>query len=193
MNLYNFMDGSDGLAGGMTVFGFGALGAAAVGSATDIGLASLCIAAAAAGFLFHNFHPARVFLGDAGSIPLGFLAGSLGLAGWARESWPLWFPVLVFSPFVIDASLTLAARLLRGEKPWRAHREHAYQRMVAGGLGHRRTALLWYLLMAACAFSGLLGLGLSASGQWILLAAWAGLYGILAVVTTRRFPLRQRT
>jgi UDP-N-acetylmuramyl pentapeptide phosphotransferase/UDP-N-acetylglucosamine-1-phosphate transferase len=191
MNLYNFMDGSDGLAGGMALAGFGALGAAAaLGGAPEFAAACLCIAAAAAGFLLHNFHPARVFLGDAGSIPLGFLAGALGLAGWVQGLWPAWFPALVFSPFIVDASLTLTARLLRGEKPWRAHRQHAYQRMVAGGLGHRRTALAWYVLMAACAASGLVGLRLASNAQWLLVAGWALAYGILAAVTTRLFPLR---
>jgi UDP-N-acetylmuramyl pentapeptide phosphotransferase/UDP-N-acetylglucosamine-1-phosphate transferase len=190
MNLYNFMDGSDGLAGGMTVVGFGALGIAAAGQAPDVATACLCVAGAAAGFLWHNFHPARVFLGDAGSIPLGFLAGSLGLSGWAQGLWPAWFPVLVFSPFIVDASLTLAIRLARGEKPWRAHREHVYQRMVAGGLGHRRTALLWYALMAACAASALAGLRLERDGQWLLVAGWVFVYGILAAATARRFPLR---
>jgi UDP-N-acetylmuramyl pentapeptide phosphotransferase/UDP-N-acetylglucosamine-1-phosphate transferase len=192
MNLYNFMDGADGLAGGMALFGFGALGVAAMDAAPDIGVACFCVAAAAGGFLWHNFHPARVFLGDAGSIPLGFLAGSLGLAGWAKGLWPAWFPLLVFSPFIVDASLTLAARLLRGQKPWQAHREHAYQRMVSGGLGHRRTALLWYALMAACAASALAGLRLSATPQWALVGGWVLIYGILAAVTTRRFPLPRK-
>jgi UDP-N-acetylmuramyl pentapeptide phosphotransferase/UDP-N-acetylglucosamine-1-phosphate transferase len=193
MNLYNFMDGSDGLAGGMALIGFGAMGLAAIGSAPALAVACLCIAGAAGGFLWHNFHPARVFLGDAGSIPLGFLAASLGVAGWVGGSWPAWFPVVVFSPFVVDASLTLAFRVMRGQKPWQAHREHAYQRMVAGGLGHRRTALLWYALMAACAASGLLGLQLAVGGQWALVVAWLVIYGILAAVTTRRFPLPART
>jgi UDP-N-acetylmuramyl pentapeptide phosphotransferase/UDP-N-acetylglucosamine-1-phosphate transferase len=193
MNLYNFMDGSDGLAGGMALFGFGALGVGALASAPDMAVACFCIAAAAAGFLLHNFHPARVFLGDAGSIPLGFLAGSLGLAGWARGLWPAWFPLLVFSPFVVDATFTLAARVLRGSKPWQAHREHIYQRMVAGGLGHRHTALLWYALMAACAASALLGLQLDAAGQWALVAGSVVIYGILAAVTTRRFPQPKKT
>ncbi len=193
MNLYNFMDGADGLAGGMSLFGFSALGIAALDLSPDLGVACFCIAAAAGGFLWHNFHPARVFLGDAGSIPLGFLAGSLGLLGWSRGLWPPWFPLLVFSPFVVDATLTLIARLLRGEKPWQAHREHVYQRMVAGGLGHRRTALLWYALMAACSASALLVLELSAALQWALMAAWAVIYGILAAVTKRRFPLRQKS
>jgi UDP-N-acetylmuramyl pentapeptide phosphotransferase/UDP-N-acetylglucosamine-1-phosphate transferase len=192
MNLYNFMDGSDGLAGGMALFGFGAFGIGAMASAPDVAVVSFCIAAAAAGFLWHNFHPARVFLGDAGSIPLGFLAGALGLAGWARGLWPAWFPLLVFSPFVVDATLTLFARLLRGSKPWQAHRQHVYQRMVAGGLGHRRTALLWYALMAACAVSAVAGLALETAGQQALLGGWFFIYGILAAVTTRRFPLRTK-
>ena len=192
MNLYNFMDGADGLAGGMALFGFGALGVAAMDAAPDIAVACFCVAAAAGGFLWHNFHPARVFLGDAGSIPLGFLAGSLGLSGWSSGLWPAWFPLLVFSPFIVDASLTLAARLLRGQKPWQAHREHAYQRMVSGGLGHRRTALLWYAVIAACAASALAGLRLSATPQWALVAGWVLIYGILAAVTTRRFPLPRK-
>ena len=188
MNLYNFMDGADGLAGGMAVIGFGTLGLAAIESAPELAAAGLCIAAAAGGFLWHNFHPARVFLGDAGSIPLGFLAGTLGLIGWSKGLWPLWFPVLVFSPFVVDATLTLVSRILRGRKPWQAHREHAYQRMVAGGLGHRRTALLWYLLMAASAASALLALRLSVVMQWSMVVGWALIYGILAAVTYKRFP-----
>lgn len=192
MNLYNFMDGADGLAGGMAVIGFGALGVAAWGEAPDLATACLCLAGAAAGFLWHNFHPARVFLGDAGSIPLGFLAGSLGLAGWLQALWPPWFPLLVFSPFVVDATLTLALRLRRGEKPWQAHRQHVYQRMVAGGLGHRRTALAWYALMAAAAASALAALRLSPGLQWAVLLCWLAIYGILAVALGRRFPVKSK-
>ncbi len=87
MNLYNFMDGADGLAGGMTLFGFGAFAiVAANGGAYELAAACGCIAGAAAGFLFHNFPPAKVFLGDAGSVPLGFLAAALGIAGCAATS-----------------------------------------------------------------------------------------------------------
>jgi UDP-N-acetylmuramyl pentapeptide phosphotransferase/UDP-N-acetylglucosamine-1-phosphate transferase len=113
-NLYNFMDGADGLAGGMAVFGFGAY-AAAAGWAGAPGFAAvnLVVAAAAAGFLVFNFPPARVFMGDVGSIPLGFLAAAHGLAGWAQGLWPIWFPAAIFAPFVLDASVTLARRALR--------------------------------------------------------------------------------
>jgi UDP-N-acetylmuramyl pentapeptide phosphotransferase/UDP-N-acetylglucosamine-1-phosphate transferase len=151
-NLYNFMDGSDGMAGGMSVIGFSAYAIAATLAGEEaLATLSLCIAAAAAAFLVFNFHPARIFLGDVGSVPLGFLAGALGLVGWRAEAWPLWFPLAVFAPFIADASLTLARRAARGERVWQAHRDHYYQRMVRGGLGHRGTAYIAYALMAASA------------------------------------------
>jgi UDP-N-acetylmuramyl pentapeptide phosphotransferase/UDP-N-acetylglucosamine-1-phosphate transferase len=176
VNLYNFMDGSDGLAGGMALIGFGGYAVAALSGPVpqiDVGIASATIAGAAAGFLLFNFHPARVFLGDSGSIPLGFLAGALGYWGWLRGTWPVWFPALVFSPFIVDASVTLARRLARGEKFWQAHREHYYQRMVQSGIGHARTALAWYLLMFAGIALANWALALPPAGQWLAVAAWA--------------------
>ena len=156
LNLYNFMDGSDGLAGGMTLFGFSSYGIAAwLGGDEAFAIINFCVAAAAAAFLVFNFHPARIFMGDAGAIPLGFLAAILGMMGWKNGIWPLWLPVLVFFPFIADASVTLARRGLRGEKVWQAHREHYYQRMVQCGFGHRNTALLGYLLMLAAGASAI--------------------------------------
>jgi len=151
-NLYNFMDGADGLAGGMAVLGFAAYaGAAHMAGGSVLTAASASIAAAALAFLPLNFHPARLFMGDAGSVPLGFLAGALGVLGWRDGFWPLWFPVLVFAPFVCDATLTLLKRLLRRERVWQAHKEHYYQRLVRMGFGHRGTAWIEYAVMAACA------------------------------------------
>ena len=151
-NLYNFMDGSDGLAGGMALFGFGAYAIAALLSGAD-GYAALCasLAAAAAGFLVFNFPPARIFMGDVGSVPIGFLAGALGVVGWSRGYWPIWFPLLVFAPFVCDATLTLLRRVLRRERVWQAHKEHYYQRLVRMGFGHHGTAIIEYAAMAGCA------------------------------------------
>jgi len=149
-NLYNFMDGADGLAGGMALIGFGVYAlAAALGGHAPFALVNLSIAGAAAGFLVFNFPPARVFMGDAGSIPLGFLAAALGLQGWSEGLWPLWFPLVTFGPFVVDASVTLARRALRGERVWQAHRSHYYQRIILLGWSHRRAAVAEYLLMTA--------------------------------------------
>ena len=157
-NLYNFMDGSDGLAGGMTVIGFAAYALAAwLAGRAPLAATSLALAAAALGFLVFNFHPARIFLGDVGSIPLGFLAGALGVVGWRDDVWPLWFPVLVFGPFIADATVTLAKRALRRERVWQAHRDHYYQRLVRMGFGHRGTALIGYAAMLLCAGAALYG------------------------------------
>lgn len=156
-NLYNFMDGSDGLAGGMALIGFGAYALAAhqSGHAALAGM-STSIAAASGAFLIFNFPPARIFMGDAGSVPLGFLAGTLGIVGWRDGAWPLWFPMLVFAPFACDATLTLLRRALRRERVWQAHREHYYQRLVRMGFGHRGTAWIEYAAMAGCAATALL-------------------------------------
>lgn len=149
-NLYNFMDGSDGLAGGMAVLGFGALALAAwFGGSLQLAFFCASIAAAALAFLYFNFPPARLFMGDAGSIPLGFLSAVLGILGTQQNVWPWIFPLLVFSPFIVDASVTLVRRGMRGEKIWRAHRSHYYQRVVLLGASHRQLALAAYLLMFA--------------------------------------------
>ncbi|MFJ1212536.1 MraY family glycosyltransferase [Burkholderia pyrrocinia] len=179
-NLYNFMDGADGLAGGMALFGFGGYAVAALGGAhasPDLVVACAAVAGAALGFLLLNFHPARLFLGDAGSIPLGFLAGALGYWGWRTGVWPIWFPAMVFAPFIADASVTLSRRLLRGEKFWQAHREHYYQRMVRSGVGHGRTALYWYLIMLAGIIVAVWAKGRPELQQWLSFIAW---YGVLA-------------
>jgi UDP-N-acetylmuramyl pentapeptide phosphotransferase/UDP-N-acetylglucosamine-1-phosphate transferase len=173
-NLYNFMDGSDGLAGGMAVIGFGTYGLAAwLAGNAELGLLAWSIAAAAAGFLVFNFPPARIFMGDVGSIPLGFLAGALGVAGWLQGLWPLWFPLAVFAPFIVDASMTLTRRLLRGERVWEAHRQHYYQRLILSGWSHRRTALSEYGLMVLCGVVALIGLHQSPAGRFMLLSALA--------------------
>lgn len=174
VNLYNFMDGANGLAGGMALIGFAAL--ALAGGETSLAWA---VSGAAAGFLVFNFDPARVFLGDAGSVPLGLLAGGLGLLGVTHGDWPLWFPVLVFSPFIVDASVTLLRRLLRGEKVWQAHREHYYQRLVRMGWSHRRLALAEYVLMLASAGSALALLTVAPGWQWCGVAVWGGIYLLL--------------
>ena len=179
-NLYNFMDGSDGLAGGMTLAGFATYGIAAWPWDHDLALFSVIVAAAAAGFLVFNFHPARTFMGDAGSIPLGFMAGGFGLAGWQAGIWPAWFPVLVFSPFIVDASVTLMRRAMRRERVWQAHRDHYYQRLVRMGWGHRRTALAEYGVMLAAGGSALILMRVAAPYQWVGIAALAAIYAGLA-------------
>jgi UDP-GlcNAc:undecaprenyl-phosphate/decaprenyl-phosphate GlcNAc-1-phosphate transferase len=182
-NLFNFMDGSDGMAGGMAVIGFGAYAIAASQvpvantTATEFAHVSAIISGAALGFLFFNFPPARVFMGDAGSIPLGFLAATLGIQGCFSNLWPWWFPLLVFSPFIVDATVTLLKRIAKREKIWLGHRQHAYQRLILSGWSHRRTALTYYALMLACASSALLARLYAATP--LFLWAWVIIYLLL--------------
>ncbi len=175
-NLYNFMDGADGLAGGMAIFGFAAYAVAAwLAGDMDMARLAACVAAAAAGFLRFNFPPARLFLGDVGAVPLGFLAAALGLEGWRRGLWSPALPVLAFAPFIIDAGVTLLRRLLRGENAGEAHREHYYQRLIRMGWSRRRLALAAYPLMAASAASAV-WVAHSPGWQTTLITIWGGLY-----------------
>jgi len=183
-NLYNFMDGSDGLAGGMTVIGFGYYGLIAyLAGNNDFAVLNFSIAAAAGAFLLHNFYPARIFLGDVGAIPLGFLAAALGILGWMDNLWSLWVPVLIFSPFIADSTVTLIKRLLRGKKIWQAHREHYYQRLVQSGFGHRNTALSAYALMLTVGASAVwAGRQDPAVQSWIAML-WGGFYFLLMFIS----------
>lgn len=188
INLYNFMDGSDGLAGGMALIGFGFYGLAAYLHGNDsLSFVSGSIAASALAFLLFNFHPAKVFMGDAGSIPLGFLAAALGIIGWREGVWTAWFPGMIFSPFILDASVTLLKRLVRGEKVWQAHREHYYQRLVQMGWGHRNTALLEYGLMTGVGLSALWMLALGSLPQAVLMGAWLIVYVALMYAVDKRW------
>ena len=180
VNLYNFMDGMDGFAAGMAVIGFGCF--AVLGwLAEDEGFAMLSavVAAAAGGFLLFNFPPARIFMGDVGSSLLGLLAAALAL--WAdREGiFPLWVGILAFSPFIVDATVTLLRRAVAGERVWKAHKSHFYQRLVQLGWGHRRTVLWEYVLMFACAASAVIAVVAPPAVQWSILGLWIVLYGAL--------------
>jgi UDP-N-acetylmuramyl pentapeptide phosphotransferase/UDP-N-acetylglucosamine-1-phosphate transferase len=177
LNLYNFMDGMDGFAGGMAVFGFGTFAIMGWTAGHDAFLAvSLIIAAASAGFLFFNFPPARIFMGDVGSSTLGLLAATLSLWGARDGIFPFWIALLVFSPFIVDATVTLFRRLLRGDKIWQAHKTHFYQRLVQAGWGHRKTVLFEYAIMLGCAVTSLWSLRAPAQIQLAAFCGWAVAY-----------------
>ena len=146
-NLFNFMDGMDGLAGSEAASV--ALGLALLAGSGIAPLAAV-IFGAAIGFLVWNWAPARIFLGDVGSVPLGYLLGFLLLAAAAEGHWAAALILPLY--FLADATITLLRRLLRRERIWQAHREHFYQRAVQAGLSHdavaRRVALANAALIA---------------------------------------------
>lgn len=176
-NLYNFMDGMDGFSGGMTAIGFGVLAYLGWESGSPIMLMiALFVAMSALGFLVHNFPPARIFMGDAGSITVGFVAGTLMLLGVRDKVFDLWVPIIVFSPFIVDATVTLLRRAVRRQNIWEAHREHYYQRLVLSGWSHRRTVLVEYGIMTAC--GGLAVLYHHSSETWrlLILGGWVVMF-----------------
>lgn len=135
LNLFNFMDGIDGISG-VEAASIG-LGVALIGGLSAAGFLvapSLSLAACAGAFLAWNWHPAKVFLGDAGSVPLGFalfwLLLMLWLAGDRQAA------VILPAYYLADATITLVRRALRGEKIWQAHRSHFYQRAAQNGASH---------------------------------------------------------
>ncbi|MBK9063685.1 MAG: glycosyl transferase [Acidobacteria bacterium] len=173
-NLYNFMDGMDGFAGSMTAIGGSFLGLALLEhDAPGPARLSFALAGAAAGFLTQNWPPARLFLGDVGAVTIGFVVGILTLAGASRGRLDPAVPLLVFAPFVLDATLTLAGRVARGARVWEAHRMHGYQRLVLAGWGHRRTLLLEIVLMLLSGSAALAWADATADGRAVILAAVA--------------------
>ena len=142
LNLYNFMDGIDGIASIEAIcVCIGACLLYLVGGYPQALWLPLLLAATVAGFLFWNFPPARIFMGDAGSGFLGIVLGLLALqAAWIN---PLlfWGWLILLGVFVVDATFTLVRRLLRGERVYEAHRSHAYQYASRQHGSHRRVSL----------------------------------------------------
>jgi len=184
VNLFNFMDGIDGLAGGETAsIGFGVAIVVFVGGvAGNLPAPGIALAAAALGFLIWNWQPAKVFLGDVGSVPLGFVTGwlLLELAAHGQGVAALILPLY----YLADATVTLARRAARGERVWQAHREHFYQRAVQRG--HSHAAVVRHVLavnvvlvgLAAVAAAGRPGIAFAgavlAVGTLLFFLGWPG-------------------
>ena len=177
VNLYNFMDGIDGITGTETAsigVGLVALAVVSLGSVAGQGLAGLALAGAAIGFLIWNWHPARIFLGDVGSVPLGYIVGGFLIQAVIAGHWAAALILPLY--YLADATIVLLARALTGQKPWEAHRSHFYQRAHQGGLSHSQVSLcigaLNILLIALAAVAGL-------GWSWLALVAAGGAVALL--------------
>ena len=184
VNAFNFLDGADGLAAGIT--GVIALGYAvlpglplsAYGHAVAWGLLGACV-----GFLFFNFPPAKIFMGDSGSTVLGFSVAFLGLdligghsdGGVAR---PLLFSFLIAALPLLDALLVVTRRVAKRRSPFRGDRGHFYDFLLAGGLPARRVAITSYFLTAFLGVAGWLGM---LGGMRRSLILGVGIFGVLVV------------
>jgi UDP-N-acetylmuramyl pentapeptide phosphotransferase/UDP-N-acetylglucosamine-1-phosphate transferase len=177
VNLYNFMDGIDGITGTETAcigVGLVALAVVTLGSVAVQGLTGLALAGAAIGFLLWNWHPARIFLGDVGSVPLGYLVAALLIQSAVAGHWA---PALILPLYYLaDATLVLIGRLLSGQRVWQAHKTHFYQRAHQGGLSHGQVTLcIGALNIALIALAAAAGLGWT----WLALALAVGAVALL--------------
>ena len=147
--------------------------------------ANLIVVAGVAGFILFNFPPAKIFMGDSGASTLGFLVAAYSLWASVEGLFPIWVALLVFSPFIVDATVTLLRRALAGERVWEAHKSHFYQRLVQLGWGHKKTVLHGYLLMVLCGVSAFFSLQMSVFLQWLTIAIWALIYVAIMIRVTR--------
>jgi UDP-N-acetylmuramyl pentapeptide phosphotransferase/UDP-N-acetylglucosamine-1-phosphate transferase len=170
INIYNFMDGIDGLAGGQAVVA--AVGWVLIGwwsGQADVLLLAALLGASSLGFLGHNWPPARIFMGDVGSTFLGYSFAALSLLAGQRDPGAFAIGILLLWPFLFDAGLTILRRLRKGENILASHRSHLYQRLVIVKHNHL-VVTVGYILLAAA--------GVLAAVAWRL--QWPG--GALLVV-----------
>ncbi len=183
VNLFNFMDGIDGIAGveaGSLGLGLMLVGSVAAWPGIDVALPAL-LAAATLGFLVWNWAPAKLFLGDVGSVPLGYLLGWLLLTAAINGAWA---PALILPLYYFaDATITLVKRGFRGARVWRAHREHFYQRAVQGGASHGRVAAQ---VLACNAVLIVLAVAAARGSVWPAILASAAAVAVLLAMLKRR-------
>jgi UDP-N-acetylmuramyl pentapeptide phosphotransferase/UDP-N-acetylglucosamine-1-phosphate transferase len=176
INAYNFMDGIDGIAGGQGVVA--GLGWAVLGWLSGQFLVAgigVVIAASCLGFLGHNWSPARIFMGDVGSAFLGYTFAVLPVVAGQHDSRLAFAGVLLVWPFVFDTGVTFLRRLLHRENVFTAHCSHLYQRWVATGYSHKKTASLYIGISSIC---------LVCSAALVLERRWADYLTVIIIVIT---------
>jgi UDP-GlcNAc:undecaprenyl-phosphate GlcNAc-1-phosphate transferase len=189
MNAFNFMDGANGLAGGAAATGLAwiAVGATFTG-APFVAAAALLLALAASGFLPQNLRRGRLFMGDNGSLSLGFLIAAFAVIGAnaSEERMSALFVPVVFLPLLFDVALTLVSRVIRKRNILHAHREHLYQLMMRSGASHASVAVVYMGAVSLSAAAAFLMLALPAPLQWIAPLMLALLFSLGAAMVYRR-------
>jgi Fuc2NAc and GlcNAc transferase len=183
LNIFNFMDGIDGIAASEAAFVCGSMMLIAkfTGSAAGVAEASCVIGLASVGFLIWNWPPAKIFMGDVGSGYLGFVIAVLGVVGARHVSSVSWAWLTLVGVFLMDSTITLVRRYLRGESVVIAHRIHAYQR-AARRLGHRRVtvsiAIINVTWLLPCALAMVIW---PMYASWLAVLAFSPLAGLALV------------
>ncbi len=189
-NLYNFMDGIDGLIGAETIV-VGFVGGAFLASAGawDLAYISWILAISAAGFLVWNWHPAKIFMGDVGSVLIGFSFAVIVIASENKGSIPIVGWIILLAMFIADATLSTLRRVLRGERWFMAHRTFSYQRAVQ--MGYRHDQVVIRAMGISSVLAGIMYLGWKLFPQLLLLEAFV-VFLLLTwgwLILQRRFPL----
>ncbi|VVO54485.1 putative undecaprenyl-phosphate N-acetylglucosaminyl 1-phosphate transferase [Pseudomonas fluorescens] len=167
LNLYNFMDGIDGLASVEAISVCLGMGLVYwLSGNRELIWMPIILSVAVAGFLWWNFPPARIFMGDAGSGFLGVVLGALSINSAVSSPNLFWSWIILLGVFIVDATWTLVQRLLRGDKVYQAHRSHAYQHAAVHLDSHKKTT----------------GIVLAINVVWLLpIAIWVGMGGVQIV------------
>ena len=189
MNAFNFMDGANGLAGGSAAAGPAWIAVAATFTgAPFVAAAALLLAIAASGFLPQNLRRGRLFMGDNGSLSLGFLIAAFAViaANASEGRMNALFVPTVFLPLLFDVALTLVSRLIRKRNVLQAHREHLYQLMMRAGASHASVAVIYMGAVSLSAAAAFLMLTLPAPLQWLTPLMLALLFSIGAAAVYRR-------
>jgi len=176
-NLYNFMDGSNGMAGLEGLFtGFVLSWLFTLAGESQMALISALIAAACMGFLPWNMGRARVFMGDVGSVTLGYVFAALLLAGVWLQAFSIPIALMVMLVFVTDSTLTLLGRIIKGERWYNAHKQHLYQRLIVRGWTHGRVALVYQTINLTLVVPGILLANRFSDYAWLVVSGMTLLF-----------------
>ncbi len=181
-NTVNLIDGLDGLAGGVSVIASLAIAYTAyIHGMTEVAAAMMAIAGSALGFLPYNFHPARIFMGDSGSLYLGFMLATLSIMGPVKGATVVAtiVPVLVLGIPIFDTAFAILRRLVNHRPIMEADKGHLHHRMMAVGLGQRRTVLMIYGISGVMGIAAILysrDLFLETAGLVIIAATFIYIY-----------------
>ena len=181
VNLYNFMDGMDGLAAIQTIvaaFGFSVIFLQSMSNLSWmlVSINSVLIASTI-GFLIWNWHPAKIFMGDVGSLPIGGFFAVLIVCSVVYFQVSLWNAILMIGVFVFDTAFTLLRRAIKGENITQAHSSHLYQRLAKCGIAHHKIVFAYTMLMIACAGIAIL------SEQNVISSLLAGVFVLIGVIS----------
>ena len=177
VNIFNFMDGINGIAAAQGIWGGAALSVLLLwGGTGNSVLTAAAVAGACLGFLPHNFPKARMFMGDVGSVTLGFVLAMLTVLGANQTDIPWVAFMLPLGVFIYDGAFTIVKRILAGENFTKPHREHHYQLLIRCGWSHARVTLLQMVLMTFCAIGAIL---YARGGDLMRLAVLSGLLAIM--------------